>query len=153
MTIEYPSYKIEVTVDQIIEAVEQNGFIHCRNGWFKKEYNADYGERPINEACIMGQVAINLGVTSDSLESGLNKLGTVSNKWLKHFSGDDGYEFGIAEAAIQYNDGSKLSYNAIAKKLRDWLEPYRGKTLKMQRYYYLARRKNGELIEVNKDLR
>lgn len=140
---------MKVTVDEIIEAAEKNGYIHCRHGWFKDirgshpvQFLNTVGKElnPIVEACILGQVAINLGVEYNSLENELNDLGRVNSNWLKAQTGDKA-PWPIGSAAIQYNDGSQLSYNQIARKLIGWLEPYRGKTLVMEEATYHARRK------------
>lgn len=143
-----------VSVDEVIEAANKNGYIHCRNGWFKDDFGFSSSttidttgneDNPIVQACILGQVAINLGVDFLSLEEELNALGTVNNPWLKKQAREAGYiaglDYGIAAAAIEYNDNSKRSYNEIARKLIDWLEPYRGKTLNMIPAKYIAKRK------------
>lgn len=140
----------EVSVDEIIEAAEKNGFIHCRGAWMFSTYpsinnNHDWlkaGDkgRPITSACIMGQVALNLGVEPTSLENALDTIKIVTNSWLKHHTGHS--TLGVANAAINYNDHTKLSYNKIAEKVRAWLEPHRGKTFTLTEEKLFAKRKN-----------
>lgn len=144
----------EVSVDEIIEAAEKDGFIHCRGKWWTSTYPSfeetptgyikwlTVGdiERPITTACILGQIAINLQVTDGDLEASLNQLRIKSTLWLER----QGYnqEVGVGQAAIAYNDYTQLSYKEIAKKVRAWLEPHRDKTFTMQVYKTFAKRKN-----------
>lgn len=140
---------VEVSVDQIIESMEENGYIHCRGSWFRDDDKFNiYGgteEAPITQACILGQTALNLGVENLDLQNALNQLKIPTNPWLarRGYSKSEGWsEVGIGSAAIEYNDATDLTYNKIAAKVRGWLEPYRGKTFIMTKKEYIARKKD-----------
>lgn len=74
-----------VTVQDIVDAAEKNGYTWKRSGWFDfkaaslTDYVRDYqiveGE-DINAACIFGQAAINLGVPFNYIRDGLSDIAT-----------------------------------------------------------------------------
>ncbi len=91
-----------ITGRDIIEAIRQNGYEHIRGEWF---WNRDKRGRfsPITKACVMGQAAINLGVSTQALESAFYKPVTQM---------------------ISLNDRTNLSYEELVVRAEEVFKPY-----------------------------
>lgn len=101
---------MNVTVDEVIAAAEQNGLLWAKT-WFVTD-----SDNNIVAACILGQAAINLSVDEMSLAGALNDL--------RPNSGD---------SIMTYNDEIARSYGGALERLKGLLNPYKGKTLKVRK--------------------
>lgn len=93
-----------ITVEDIIKAMDENGYEHKRRGWFT--YNPG-GQ--IVAACILGQIAINLKVTQDAIINALDQFDSPMKDTT------------LATYAMEKNDDSDMSYKQIANTLRSRL--------------------------------
>lgn len=123
---------ITVTAEEILEAVKLNGLTLRRGGWFGKEGTTvpykDSGS-PINirvttSACILGQGAINLGITGESLARALNDIEVeIPTRQLNPV----GYDGKLGNYIMELNDSTQTQYrwmlvalkNALKKALTD----------------------------------
>jgi hypothetical protein len=94
-----------VTIEELIEAAETNGYVHSRGHWFADsqgqvlhKYSKDH---PIEQACFMGQIALNLGVHHSDLHSKLNH-----------------YFDGLGADIIYWNDSKELEYEDILSRFK-----------------------------------
>ena len=101
----------KVTVGDILEAMEKNGYKVNRDGEF-----FNYSEDGSVAACAMGQAAINLGVDADGLFSFFNRIKDENGAYIYI---NNSYPPGSWVADT--NDNTKQSPKTIAKKLRMFL--------------------------------
>lgn len=116
-----------VTGAEILAALEKNGFLHER-GWYDITF-IDKVET-ITSACVMGQAAINLGVSMSDIE---HVLDTEAD--------------GLAGTMIHYNDsqtesGNYRSYSDLKKIARRRFKPYLTQKFEMHEAKYVAKRKS-----------
>ena len=115
--------KITVTVKQVFEALEKNGFEHIRGSWFKfSETNSNL----VVGGCVLGQAAINLGVLQPidseddyeidgSLVAALDRIKPTTGKW-----NEERYFSGLAEQIIYWNDKTKRINGKLVYALPTW---------------------------------
>lgn len=115
---------IRVTVADILDAMERNGFRQARNGeWIN--YNKDGSVR---SACAMGQAVINLGIDLSSFQRAL-----VWN--------DDLQDLKIS--IIDLNDSELKSCEVIATEMRKRFSHLLDKQLMLSTSEYKVRSKDG----------
>lgn len=92
----------EVTVGDIIDAMERNGFRQARGAWVVLNQDGS-----VRRACAMGQAAINLGIDYEGMGKKLNDV-TRPNIYVE----------GLSNIIMELNDEIGLSCKAIAEKVR-----------------------------------
>jgi len=117
----------KVTVAEVLEAIEKNGYKHIRGQWWGTEWND--GPAVITSACVMGQAALNLGVSNSDLESKLNAAAD-----------------GLASTMINYNDdelpsGRHRKYSELKEIARNKFRPHLHKMIEVETAEYNAVRK------------
>lgn len=109
-----------VTYGQIVEAINasiyKQGFGHLL---------CDDEKGSIVDACALGQCALNLGVSMDSLEDFLER--------------DDGFEFGegtLWDDIIELNDTEHRTLKQIARKIKAYWKDQLTREVKLEVYNY-----------------
>ena len=110
-----------VTVEEFIAAAEKNGYQWSNDGTWVETDDKGY----VTRACVLGQAAINLGIAVEGMWNPLNSL--------------DPYH-AVAREIYWYNDTYALNYDQAVAKLKEVLEPYKGKTMKFRKKRYKVRR-------------
>lgn len=100
---------MKVTIEQIIEAAEQNGF-----EWTQAKFFNDKGD--ITQACVLGQVALNLDLSAVSLLNSLNRECSY-----------------IGNEIFRYNDYEAKTYAGAVKGLKKYLAPFKGREIEVTR--------------------
>jgi hypothetical protein len=90
--------KKKITVDDLIDAIEQNGLPKTKNQYFSRQYGTS---GKITGGCAFGQAALNLGVRPISLDTQTAIL-----------SGE------LRDMIIELNDLTTQSLPEIAQKIR-----------------------------------
>lgn len=87
-----------ITVADILEAMEANNIPHQRGAWFKNKAgnSVNEAEDKIGSACILGQTAINLGVSTNDLQRAIDQAIP-----------------GFSATIISWNDHQHLSYSQM----------------------------------------
>lgn len=115
-----------VKVSEILEAIEKNGYKHVRGQWFHSDMT---NEGIITKgACIMGQAAINLGISPDFYR----ELDAVTG--------------GLGSKMIDYNDsplesGRYRKYSELKEIARNKFRPYLNEIITVEDSKYNAVRK------------
>lgn len=92
---------VRVRVSTVIKAIEKNGYVHYRGGWFQERYGPGFN-RHIVGACILGQGALNLGITSGSMREAMK---TIEDRF------DD--------EVITMNDIKKMPYERMVEIIKE----------------------------------
>jgi len=105
------------TIQDFLDAIEANHIPHKRGAWFAR-VNGDANSR-IGAACVLGQAAINLGVSSTSLQTALNKV-------VRGAAGDLIYE----------NDSLKYPYPLLVKRAKEKFKGYEDVKIELVTQFY-----------------
>jgi hypothetical protein len=90
----------KVRISQVVKAIEENGYEHNKTGWFDQPVVDNLF--PIRAACVFGQGALNLGVSSDKLAMELNV--TVPR---------------LYSDVSRMNDSGNYTYKQLVKAIRE----------------------------------
>ena len=99
----------EITLGQVLDAIEQNGLEQITGSYFRYSNGSTYfnnGAAPIG-ACAIGQGAINLHVDADALVGALDKLIKVNQNG------------GLGNSIIRANDSKGWTFKEIATHYRN----------------------------------
>ena len=111
-----PLEYIDITFEDFLKALEENGFQHIRNSYYQMDPDGK-----VYAGCAIGQAAVNLGVQPSSLQNALDDLADVR----------------IAEKIVEYNDGSYIvegevryhSYKQVVAYAKRFRAKYGDRTL------------------------
>ena len=107
-----------VTTEQIIKAMEDNGYTHTRGSWFATHYDSR-GKPVIVGACIMGQAALNLGIEEVDVLTILNNAIAFDETRLT--------ARGLGNIIMSMNDQIKAPYSKMLNKVKSNMEPFAGR--------------------------
>ncbi len=99
-----------VSAEDIIKAMEENGYKWKRGGWFETTYRRNPNsyesyDKVFIGGCIMGQAALNLNMDSGQLTSILERV-----------------KYDLSSQIIEWNDDRKdLTYNDILRNIKNSL--------------------------------
>lgn len=124
---------VEFTVEQVFNALAQDGFEHLRGQWTAQDLNG-----VITGGCVLGQTAVNLGVASTyddeenfNLQEQLNRFVVApDSKWYINDSAHCGdtiihWNDRLAFDTYGYENGYALkTYAEVIEMARDILFPY-----------------------------
>lgn len=109
--------EIEITVNDIIDAIEKNGITPSRGSYFRY----DEGQKII-AACALGQAAYNLKVTPTSLHASLSEINDLGDKIVTY---NDGM------AVDKNGDYRYHTYKEIVAYVRRFRKAHGHKTIKV----------------------
>jgi hypothetical protein len=109
----------KISVADVIKAAEENGFVFFK-GWHDSKYDAKEKKQVISKACVLGQAAINLGISGPSLRTALDN---IAADWTT--PGSD---------IMKYNDNAATSYRQALAFLKKTLAPYKNRVIQVPAY-------------------
>ena len=101
-----PLEYIDITFEDFLKALEENGFQHIRNSYYQMDPDGK-----VYAGCAIGQAAVNLGVSPTSLHYALDELDNLSDKIVEY--NDGSY---IVEGEVRYHSYKQVV--AYAKRFR-----------------------------------
>jgi hypothetical protein len=138
----------EYTVEQVFEALKQNGFEHLRENWFSRETGKQ-------GACVLGQAAINLNSVDplllrgdEEVEEDKNFISNQLDRWAyrgRKWRWNTPQRLGLAQVIIHWNDERDYSrvgdnpfalktYEDVVQMAYDVLRPHFDKIVKLNYY-------------------
>jgi len=94
----------EVTVSDILDAIERNGLPKAKGEYFHR----DTSEKIVG-ACALGQAAFNLDISPSDLDSKLT--------YIKEDDVDE-YRYNLSSYIVDLNDNGNYSFEEIARRVR-----------------------------------
>lgn len=113
------SKKRIISVQDVLDAIEQDNVPLHRGGWFSGSPDSLVGE-----ACILGQAAVNLGVTTASIQNVLDKAKT-----------------GTSARIISMNDTDYANYAYMVSKARELMKGLENITFEAETRFYMSKLK------------
>lgn len=105
-----------ITIEEVLDAMEANNIPLKRGGWFDGNR-----ETKIGAACILGQTAINLGITESSLTQLLDLA-------VKH----------SYNTIIRWNDSDRLEYEVMVRRARELLKGKESVSYEADTVFYIS---------------